>query len=199
MGDVRQATRINVWAVVLAIVGLLAFEVMRELYVLEADAPRFLIGPPLLVVGDTEEVHAEGIWRRSDGGSPIQQGTVAIRCIRAWAACIEVNNSYMPDVLALNSTIDVRENAEFDSEAVEFESVAECARYRVRIDLKQRRVTATRDRLPGANAEKCALLEDRVTMEMADGDRYTERVDAAWTEEHFLPLYRLLLPLIDGR
>ena len=186
------------WPIVVAGLSLLAFEVMRELYVLEANKPRFLIAPAFYLLSDGDEVSAQGAWKRSDGGSEIVQGSVVIRCVRKWGACVEVNNTYMPDVNALNSFLEVQPNASFSADAVEFSNENECGTYRVRLDLNQSRVTATRERRSGTLPDECMRLEDRVAMEMADGDRHVDRVNAEWTRGYFLPIYRLLLPLLDG-
>jgi len=184
------------WPIYLAILGLilglLAFEVMRELYVLEANEPRYLISPPFSLYRYGDEVHAEGIWKRSDGGSEMVEGSVVIRCVRAWNACIEVNNNYSAQFNVLNSFLDIQRNAVFSADAVEFSNNAECAIYRIRLDLKQERVTATREKLSGALPEVCAALESRVAMEMVDG-HHNARTNADWTRDHFLPICRLVL------
>jgi hypothetical protein len=182
--------------IVLLVVALVAFEVMRELYVLEVNRPVQLMGPSLQVYGDSDFAQAEGVWRRSDGGSPIMPGTVVIECFRKWGSCIEVNNTYMPGIPLLDSLMEVQPISEFSDRAVAYEQSAECVDYQVRIDLAQKRVIATRDKKPNLPKGTCDALEDRVVMEMVSGDSPVERVDATWTKNHFLPIYRALLPLL---
>ena len=194
----EQSTRKKgrAWLILALVVAVLAFETMRELYVMEVNEPVRLMGPSLAIYGDTGFVHAEGVWRRSDDGSPMAQGSVVIECFRAWGVCIEVNNTYLPDIPALHSYVDVQTITSFSESAVDFSNSAPCADYRVRIDREQKRVLATRDKKSGAPEGSCGVLEQRVVMEMADGNSIQERLDATWTERHFLPIYRALIPFL---
>ena len=127
-------------------------------------------------------VSATGRWKRLDDGSKLIPGAVRIDCWEREARCYEagynVNNGYVG-----TPSIDVYD-ATFSDEAVTYENdVPDCARYRVRIDLKLKQVFASRDRKENPGNPSCRALEKRVQMTLGDGFEYEDPF-----EEHFLPL-----------
>jgi len=67
---------------------------------------------------------------------------------------------------------------------------AVCAIYRVRIDLKQERVLATRLAKEGVTSPMCSAMEKRVEMHLADGVRHLVD-DHSWRDKLNLPLLNI--------
>lgn len=162
----------------------LAFETVREAAVLGSNEP--IYGMAFSLYGDTNFVHAEGQWQRTDGGSPLVSKTTVFECARAWDSCIETN-AEVTTYRTLQVYTDIHDEVHFEEDSIWFANDRSvCATYEVRFDLRQKRVTATRARKSVAN---CPNLEERIEMQLSDG---SNRFDGAWTHDHTLPLLRLV-------
>lgn len=192
--DVQPARRKFNWWMVAFFIALLGFEVAREHAVVQANTP--LAGDGLHVFGTTGYASAKGQWFRSDGGSQIVPGTVAISCYKEWNACVESQTMFFDTGVKWATTdLTLFEATEFTNEAVAYVNDEPfCATYLVRIDLVQKRVTATRDRKPGVTKGACPELEDRVAMELGDGPKKAI-YDKAWMGNHFLPIFNTIRSL----
>lgn len=176
-------------------IALVAFEFAREIAVLEANEP---MGGQMLTMGNYAGlIHAEGQWVRSDGGSSIQPGTVAIDCFREWNTCIEASTVLSDTGIRWASTsLDLYEIEEISDSGLTYVGTAsDCALYRVRIDLRQQRVVATRTAKEAATGLVCSALEKRVEMQLVDGVKH-QFEDRRWRDNLNLPLLKLLWDIL---
>jgi hypothetical protein len=168
-------------------VALFAFEVTREVAVLEATA-EIQPNTRFYLYDGGQLVSAEGSWKRIDGGGKLIGSSVKIECWSEKGICLEAYaNAREGFVYAPN--IDWFD-AKFTPEAVTYEnSVPACANYSVRIDLKLKKVFAVRDKKPDAKDDLCAPLEKRIEMQLADGYEPTTEP----LKGHFVPVLSLIV------
>lgn len=178
-------------AIALTIGVLLAAELGREAYVLEANRPA--TGTTFSLLGRPSEgwVSASGQWFSTAGSDRLLPNTVRIECRTDLNACVESAATLHKPINSVAIDTTIFTPRQMTDEAIVYENTSPlCVTYLVRIDLQQRRVLATRHRKPGENA-MCRGTAERVTMEL--GDPFEGgNVDRAWEREHFVPLIRLL-------
>lgn len=174
-------------------IAVFAFELMRELFVIQA-AEGARPNAMAIVHGDDDYAEAQGSWMRLDGGSALVPGVVRISCRAATAECVEVsvtvNERYVhaPDISRFAAT--------FGPGTVSYTNdVPDCATYTVRIDLKMEKAFAVRQKRPDASGP-CALLERRIEMQLVDGHALSENIDPL--EGHFVPIVRLVRSAFDA-
>ncbi|MXO72076.1 hypothetical protein [Alteraurantiacibacter buctensis] len=173
-------------------VAIIAFELAREFAVLASSNGAEAIRDADLFHLDGY-IRAEGTWRRSDGGERLLPGTVTIECLPEMGKCIEASVTFV-DQYVSTPEIDWFD-ARFSADAVTYENNRpDCARYLVRLDIPQRRVTAVREKVPNASNPSCAVLEDRIEMELADG------LDPNRSSfgEHNVPLLRAIAAVVNA-
>ncbi len=131
-------------------------------------------------------VTAAGRWQRLDGGSPMVPGATKITCWQNERKCYEVSYGFLNGYVG-EPSLDVFD-AKFSDDAVTYENDnPKCARYAVRIDLKLKKVIATRDRKENPAEGTCQNMERRIEMTLGDGFVFTH-LEA----EHFLPIFWLI-------
>ncbi|MFX4087500.1 hypothetical protein ACKU27_20640 [Sphingobium yanoikuyae] len=185
-----KVTKSRNWWKIGFFVALFAFEVTREIAVLEASAE---IQPNTMyhLYNSSELVSAEGSWKRIDGGGKLIGSSVKIECWSEKGICLEAYANAR-DGFVYAPNIDWFD-ANFTREAVTYENtVPECASYSVRIDLKMKKVFAVRDKKPDAKGELCGPLEQRVEMQLADG--YESKTEPL--KGHFVPVLSVLATII---
>lgn len=177
--------------IVALVISLIAFEIAREGWVIAENRP--VSTGTFSLTGSASEgfVIANGTWKRSDGGARIVPGVTEIRCVKPMNLCIEATSIVPSGSNFMSMNVDLFIVSEFSDTAVTYRNdIPQCATYSVRIDLAQKRVTATRDRRPDPELESCKLMEPRVAMELRDG--YEGLTDAKWMDDHFLPLVKMV-------
>jgi hypothetical protein len=178
------------WWIAAFLVALLAFEVAREIAVLESvDTAK--PGTSFILYRNNYGVRAQGSWKRIDGGGSLVPGATTIDCDRQSGRCLEANVSmnekyvYAPNLEWFT--------ARFASDAVSYENDSPiCARYSVRLDLKLQKVFAVRERKENPSNPDCAGLERRIEMQLADG----YEVNTNTFEGHFVPIFSVLAALL---
>lgn len=187
MNDQPAKRRFNWWMLAF-FVALLAFEFTRELWVVSAHEP--MVGDNFMLHGGAKQgyVSASGQWIRSDGGSRILPGTVKIECFNsAEPMCIEASATYFDGSRSAPIFIELFTTTEFTDSAVTYENDNPgCAKYTVRLDLVQKRVTATRVKKATPELPDCDKLEERVAMELGSG---FDHMSDGWMDNHFLPIF----------
>ena len=179
--DARPKSRRNWWKIAFFI-ALLAFELTREIAVLEsAQGAQPNTNAHLFSYGSY--VRAQGSWKRIDGGGALVPGTVTIECQRETGRCLEASVMvseqyvYAPEI----DWFDAR----FSPDAVSYENDRpDCARYSVRLDLKMQKVFAVRDRKENPSNPNCANLERRIEMQLGDGFESSRTA----LDGHFVPI-----------
>ncbi|WP_374607275.1 hypothetical protein [Thermomonas sp.] len=171
----------------------IAFEGAREVAVVASNEPMAGSGLNFFWIPDAGYATAEGQWVRSDGGSPIIPNSIAIRCEMApTPRCIEASTNAFGSGRIVHTNIDVFEDVKFTADGITYTNDnPDCATYSVRLDGKQKRVTATRVAKAGTTA--CLNIEPRVVMELQDGLR--ARINGDWMDDHFLPIVKILRAL----
>lgn len=161
---------------------LVLFEFAREWAVL-ASFPEPKIATNAYVGSYGGFTTAKGRWVRLDGGGSMVPSAVNIECSQERGECLEVVANMMDGYLG-SPEVD-RFDATFGSDAVSYENDnPDCAKYRVRIDLKLKKVIAVRERKDNPKNEMCAKLEPRIEMTLGDGYQRNEDPTAG----HFVPL-----------
>ena len=177
--------------IIALVISLIAFEVAREGWVIAENRP--MVGGMFTLTGSSSQgiVIASGTWKRSDQGSPMVPGVTEIRCVKHLDICIEVTASVSSGSRSMFMFMDLFSPTEFSDSAVAYENDnPQCAKYSVRMDLAQNRVTATRDRKENPELETCKTLEPRIAMEL--GNSYDTLSNTEWMDNHFLPLTSLV-------
>lgn len=167
-------------------VALLAFEVTREIAVIEGSAEAQPNAYFSMFNAGTFAT-AEGSWKRIDGGEKLMPTTVRIQCWRDQGSCIEAYSSvmngyfYPPDIDYFD--------AKFDGDAITYDNQSpKCASYSVRLDFKLKKVIAVRTKKPDAPKPDCNVLSDgRVEMQLANSYEYRNPA-----EGHFVPVISAL-------
>ena len=188
-----EAKRFNWWKLAF-FVALVAFEITREVAVLEGSSKARVTGQAS-VFGMGGHVTAEGRWKRIDGGEPIMPGAVAISCWRESGTCTEASVSISgkhisaPDISTYQ--------AEFDLDGVSYVNQnPRCVTYNTRIDLKMRKAFTVRTRNEGATdllGSSCSKVEQRIEMQLANGfDIADYRLEI---DEHFVPIVEIIRAL----
>lgn len=188
--------RRSVLLVIALVISLTAFEVAREGWVIAENEPVF--GGMFTLTGSADQgfVIASGTWKRSDEGSPMVPGVTEIRCLKYLDICIEATANVSAGSRSMFMYMDLFSPTEFSDSAVAYENDnPQCAKYSVRIDLAQNRVTATRARKENPELETCKTLEPRIAMELGNG--YETVSNAKWMENHFLPLAKIARALFN--
>ena len=188
-----QATRRWNWWKVAFVIVLLAFEIMRELFVLN-EAEGAVPNETAHVFSYQGFVQVQGSWKRIDGGGSLVPGTVTIECTQETGRCLEAS-SMISDKYVFAPEVSWFD-ASFTLEAVSYvNDVPDCARYSVRIDLEMKKAFAVRQKKANPTNENCKLLEERIEMQIADG--YETHTAKDPFEGHFVPLVKLLAAVID--
>lgn len=183
--EIGAKPRRNWWKIAFFI-ALLAFELTREIAVLEsAQGARPNTNAHLFSYGGY--VRAQGSWKRIDGGGALVPGTVTIECHRETGRCLEASVMvseqyvYAPEI----DWFDAR----FSPVAISYENDRpDCARYSVRLDLKMQKVFAVRDRKENPTNPNCANLERRIEMQLGDGFEPSRTA----LDGHFVPIIRAI-------
>lgn len=190
--DARPKSRRNWWKIAFFI-ALLAFELTREIAVLEsAQGAQPNTNSHLFSYGGY--VRTQGSWKRIDGGGALVPGTVTIECQRETGRCLEASVMvskqyvYAPEI----DWFDAR----FSPDAVSYENDRpDCARYSVRLDLKMQKVFAVRDRKENPSNPNCANLERRIEMQLGDGFESSR----SQLGGHFVPIIGAIAALTANR
>lgn len=171
-------------------VALLLFEGARELYVLQAADKGY--GPTYHFNAGPGYAHASGRWIRSDGGSEIIRGTATIECRQELGICIEATTAQLTSNSDEAPDVTYFPISEFSQTSIAYENTRPfCAEYRVRLDLTQKRVTATRTVKAEAREDICSGLEKRVEMQLGDG--FAQDIKTDRLAGQFVPLIRMVI------
>lgn len=135
-------------------------------------------------------VKVTGSWKRIDEGGSLVPGTVTIECRQDSGQCLEASTMvskeyvYAPELSWFDAT--------FAPDSVSYvNDLPDCAIYSVRIDLTMKKAFAVRQKKERVTDSTCALLEDRIEMQIADGyDTHTAEHDPF--EESFVPILSLI-------
>lgn len=184
------AIRRNWWKLAF-FVALIAFELAREVAVLESSAGAEPNTRFTMFNFRGEHVTAEGSWRRTDGKGKLVPTVTKIVCRKELNECFEATTN-MIDQSVFPPDVDFFQ-AQFGPDSISYTNDSPtCVQYAVRLDLKMEQVLANRRRK--STAGDCANLEPLITMRLGDGkeaDEYGREVD-----EHFVPLLSLLKAVI---
>ena len=182
--------RLNWWKISF-FVTLLAFEIVREAFVISSSAEAQPNGLAT-VFRHGGYVAARGTWKRIDGGSHLSPVTASIDCREETGTCIEATTG-MSEHYVYPPEIDIH-RATFAADAVTFvNDVPDCARYTVRIDTELKTAFSVRQRKENPVNPRCKDIEERIEMQLADGFEF----DPAKYDDHFLPLVRIVKVLTD--
>jgi len=184
--------RRNWWKVAFFVV-LLAFEVTREMLVLN-EAEGAVPNASAHVFSYDGYVRVQGSWKRIDGGGKLVPGTVTIECRQETGRCIEASTSlndkyvHAPDLSWFDAT--------FTPQAVTYvNDMPDCARYSVRIDLDMKKAFAVRQKKQNPSNPNCAALEERIEMQIADG--YEVHTEGDRFRGRFVPVVRMIAAVFD--
>lgn len=171
-------------------VMLFLFEIAREFGVLNGAGVAWP-NVSFSLHGDGGYGSATGSWKRADGGSPIVPAAVTIQCWRSKKQCIEATTT-MKDRYVFGPSVEYFD-AVFTPDAITYENDdPDCAKYSVRLDFARSKVSAVRARNENSTNAKCANLEKRVEMVLANGDNPDLHPFAG----RFVPLIQMLNYLV---
>jgi hypothetical protein len=178
-------SRRNFWKYAFFI-ALLAFEIAREIAVLAASAP-IKSNTSGFFFHQDGFIQAEGIWKRIDGGQPLIDTVVTIKCYVDIERCFEVSTILQFGYIS-PPHID-RFFANFSPENVSYENnEPACVRYIVKLDLTLNKAFAIRERKESVTSVNCEKLERRIEMQL--GDSFTATFNPL--TGHFVPIFRVL-------
>jgi len=167
------------------VVALLAFEIAREMVVLEAADRPALIGGQHLFSSDGLTI-AEGSWLRTDEGAELARTSVHIECDQSREECLEATVNVNGNSVSLPNV--ERFAAQFSPDAITYENSSPvCVHYTTMIDLRLKKVRAVRQK-NASNSAQCKALEDRIEMQLVDGSDVSVDPFAG----HFVPLMQAL-------
>jgi hypothetical protein len=172
-------------------IALLAFEITRELLVIQSGSPASITAMKH-ITHFKGWVSASGRWWRVDGGGSLVPGAVTIECRPETGQCVEAATTVMNGVMP--PTMDTFQARWDDSSVSYVNDNADCARYSVRIDWKEERATATRVRKANPSNPNCAMLEPKLDMELGDG--YKSGEARAELDKHFVPVLQLFMGVV---
>jgi hypothetical protein len=179
----------NWWKIAFFVV-LFAFEITRELYVIELSQPTNLAA--IKVVSHFGDItHAEGKWVRNDEGDRLSPMLVSIDCNRAEGTCIEASTRVFPGGYVATPTVETYA-AQFGADTIEYQNKGVCTNYSVRIDLKAQEAYQTRTRT-GDQSATCAPYEARLSARLGSGwDDLKPPFDG-----HFVPIMSMTKVIVD--
>lgn len=184
------ASRRNWWKLAF-FVALIAFELAREVAVLESATGAEPNTRSTMFNFRGEHVTAEGSWRRTDGKGKLVPTVTKIVCRKELNECFEATTN-MIESSVFPPDVDFFE-AQFGPDSIGYTNDSPtCVRYAVRLDLKMKQVLANRERK--STAGDCANAEPLIAMRLGDGKEegeYGREID-----EHFVPLLSLLKAVI---
>ena len=190
MVEERVRPKRNWWKVAF-FVAIVAFELAREVAVLESATGAEPNTRFAMFNFRGEHVTAEGSWRRTDGKGQLVPTVTKIVCRKELNECFEAtsniidNSVFPPDVDFFQ--------AQFGPDSVSYTNDSPtCVQYAVRLDLKMEQVLANRKRK--STAGDCANAEPLITMRLGDGkesDDYGREIN-----EHFVPIIILLAAVL---
>lgn len=180
--------RINWWMIGF-FVALLAFEIAREMVVLEAaDRPALTGGEQFF--NSNGLTIAEGSWLRTDEGDALVRSSVHIECDQSREECLEATVNVDGNSVSLPFV--ERFAAQFSPDFITYENNNPvCVRYTTMIDLRLKKVRAVRQK-NASKEELCKTLEDRVEMQLVNGSDVS--VDPF--EGHFVPIIQVLFAIL---
>lgn len=176
-------------------VALLAFEITREIAVIEANAPQ-RVGVISRVSGFQGYVHAAGRWRRTDNGSELIPSATVIECWQDRGECTEVTAQTF-DGLLMEPDVSLFDATFSDNSVSYINDLPGCVKYSVRIDLNMKEAFAVRDRKADPTMPDCELSESRVEMRLGDGYETGDSDIKKFRGDHFLPLLSGLWALAE--
>ncbi len=190
------AKGINKWKI--AFFGMvIAFEFTREILVIEAGStPTPNTSGTVSIYDSGDYVSANGEWTRINPGEPMERMPTTIECRKRLGVCIESNvNLYPGTVMAPFVSI---HEANFAEDAVTWtDDFPMCVRYKVRIDLKSKKIFSERHKKSLTNEDRaetpeidktCSTAESFVAMELKKSDYKSSDLE----NKHFVPLISLL-------
>jgi hypothetical protein len=187
--ELPRLKRLNWWKIGF-FCALLAFEVTREIAVIEAAG-----GPTVSVLATVTSFNgwttAQGSWRRIDGGGKLVPVAVRIECDRERGQCTEATVNVFDN--SVSAPVVERFDARFTPDAISYENNSPiCVHYSTRIDLRLEKVISVRQRTAD-KSEICNTMEQRVEMQLADGWDSTDD----GLKGHFVPVLSLLRALLQ--
>ena len=175
-------------------VTLIAFELAREVAVLNAMGPPVAIGVENIYRDESGGyIRADGLWQRTDGGGRLVTMPTTILCDRTLELECTVASSMLSNGYVHIPRLD-RIDANFTDTGVEwFEDHPLCYTNFVRIDAKNKLVTATR-KSKNSNDPLCKGTEELIQSKLGGYDLAAEKAER---DRHFLPVLRLVAALIE--
>jgi hypothetical protein len=164
---------------------LAVFEFTRECLVIAMAETPVLTGGTYVTRMDNY-VAAEGGWRRVDGRGGLLRSSVFIRCRLDEHRCTEAGYTVK------GRRIGPPEFGEFPAQLMDdtvtyINNYPACARYVVRIDLKQRKTFASVERKPLVHDRNCSKTEPKVDLVLASPFESVDPMKA-----HFVPIFSVL-------
>jgi hypothetical protein len=176
------------------IVTLIAFEITREIAVLNAEGLQVAIGVENIYRDQGGGyIRADGLWQRTDGGDRLVAMPTTILCDRTLELECTVASSMVSSGYVHIPRLD-RLDATFTETGVEWlEDSPLCYTNFVRIDAVKNLVTATR-KSKRSKDPLCKGTEDLIQSKLGGYDLAAEE---AKRDEHFLPVLRMVATIFD--
>lgn len=191
------------WWILAFFLALLAFEVMREFYVLNKQEPlQLLSGTDFLSIDNqtgyatasgkwTQPAHDPDNWINKLGGSFSK-----IECSREKGVCTDSTAFVIPNDKMVFVTINTYDYPieSFDTERVVFGNTTECYTYKVSIDAIQKTTVAIKERIPLNTLSNCTETPERIVYELKEK---TYESPTHKDTDAFLPIFRTIVYVID--
>ncbi|MBJ7441542.1 hypothetical protein EPO44_18475 [bacterium] len=167
--------------------ALIAFEIAREIIVVQADA-QAQPNVNFNLFRYQDFTAATGVWKRTDKNEKMTPTVIKIECEQSRGSCTMVD-THMNELWVFEPNIQTFD-ARFTSDSITFaDESAACVTLKFRVDFAMKKVNAIREKK--VNPDKgfpCDKMEDRLDLTLADSGYDTPDIG-----EHFVPLISGLL------
>lgn len=186
-------TRSRNWWKVGFFVALLAFELAREIAVMEVYSPA-QVNASYTFTNVDGWVHASGTWERIDSKEKLVPSVVTIQCDPSTSKCLEVTTPIyermvMPPELGWFP-------AKWTADSITYENRLTCVRYKVSIDLKRRTILSERHKEAGATDPNCSIVIEPLIISKLSDSELTGTAELY--DEHFFPVMWLIYVIVKG-